>query len=316
MITPAQLEQQLQTDKLRRSSLISKLQIEKSFLTGTQAPELESIGGLDRLNQQINSTVETVKGKATSEIFGIANTLGIEGLGTSNVTLPSVCPDPVLVQQILQRRTALISQIEASATFINIVDRVLDTILQVISGTETTLNALNLIKISTATASQLLPAVPGAVSAAISYFDDIRTILTFKSDGTPKLPELKRSVNTGAAYVVRAALVFNSILSTLKVIDLFLEKCGVDLGKPSVDLVTLISRGQAVVSSSFETSYKGFTFQVTETPFSPTVNRKIGQALNSQGIVLLETDPSFTTDPQILIEELKLTIDRDNLKAN
>lgn len=316
MPTPAQLEQQLQADRLKRSSLTSKLNIEKSFSADIQAPEPQSVGGLDKLNQQINNTVEGVKGKAATEIFGMAGALGITGIGTGNINSPELCPDPLLIQQILQRRNALISQIEASAAFINIVDRVLNIISQVISGTETSLSALNLIKTSTAAASQFLPAVPGAVSAAISYFDDIRTILTFKPDGNPKLPELKRAVDTGSTYVTRAALVFNSILLTLKAVDLFLEKCGGDLGEPSEDLNTLVAKGQAVASNSFETSYKGFTFQVIEKPFSPTVNRKIGQALNSQGIVLLETDPSFTTDPQVLIEELKLIIDRDNLKAN
>ena len=39
-------------------------------------------------------------------------------------------------------------------------------------------------------------------------------------------------------------------------------------------------------------------------------------ARNKQGIVLLQTEPSFTQDPKVLVEELKLIIDRDNLKAD
>jgi len=69
-------------------------------------------------------------------------------------------------------------------------------------------------------------------------------------------------------------------------------------------------------TSIIDEVYNGFTFSIVEKQFSPTLNQKIGQAKNSQGIVLLQTEPSFTQDPQVLIEELKLIIDRDNLKAN
>jgi hypothetical protein len=62
-------------------------------------------------------------------------------------------------------------------------------------------------------------------------------------------------------------------------------------------------------------SYKGFTFTIEEVPFSPTVNRIKAIALNQGGIPLLETPLSFTTNRQTLIDELKLIIDRDDLKA-
>jgi hypothetical protein len=39
-------------------------------------------------------------------------------------------------------------------------------------------------------------------------------------------------------------------------------------------------------------------------------------ARNKDGIILLQTPPSFTTKPQILIAELKLIIDNSDLKAN
>jgi hypothetical protein len=61
--------------------------------------------------------------------------------------------------------------------------------------------------------------------------------------------------------------------------------------------------------------YQGFNLEIIEEPFSSTVNRKKAVAKNSSGIILLETPPSFTSSPSILIEQLKLIIDSSNLKA-
>jgi hypothetical protein len=69
-------------------------------------------------------------------------------------------------------------------------------------------------------------------------------------------------------------------------------------------------------NSYTDTAYKGFSFKIEEVPFSPTVNRRRALAQNSDGITLLQTELSFTSNPDILIQELKLVIDRDNLRAD
>ena len=57
------------------------------------------------------------------------------------------------------------------------------------------------------------------------------------------------------------------------------------------------------------------TLEIVKKPYNNKVNQNIGVAKNQYGIILLQTNPSFTTTPQVLIDELKLIIDRDNLKA-
>lgn len=64
-----------------------------------------------------------------------------------------------------------------------------------------------------------------------------------------------------------------------------------------------------------ETAYRGFSFEIETIPFTPTVNRTRALALNRDGIPLLQTELSFTSTPDILIQELKFIIDRDNLRA-
>jgi len=73
-----------------------------------------------------------------------------------------------------------------------------------------------------------------------------------------------------------------------------------------------IRQTQANINSG---SYNGFVIKIEEVPFSPTVTRRKAVAFNQSGIALLETPLSFTTNDQTLINELKLIIDRDNLRA-
>jgi hypothetical protein len=107
-----------------------------------------------------------------------------------------------------------------------------------------------------------------------------------------------------------------AVITVLAVVDLVLEKCGKKPNEVGANTNKLLNTIKLAATSNIDLTYRGFTFEIVEKPFSPTLKQRIGQAKNSQGIVLLQTEPSFTTDPQVLVEELKLIIDRDNLKAN
>lgn len=64
-------------------------------------------------------------------------------------------------------------------------------------------------------------------------------------------------------------------------------------------------------------SYKGFTFAIKEENNPQFVvegyKRHYGVALNSLGSIVITGQPSFTLDPNVLIQELELIIDRDGL---
>jgi len=315
MITPEQLEQQLQSDKIKRSTLTNKLGLQKAFSV-EYVQQSQSLKGLDRLNQQITAVTENIKAKAVTEIQSLSSELNIQNITSPSATPPDNCPTPEILRKVLLRRDNLMGDVESAASFVQIVGTILDNVTNVLTGTETTLQVLNILKTATATAIQAAPVVPGPVTTALSVFDDVRTLITFKADGTPKLTELKRALELGSNYSIQAGGSINKILQTVGIIDQTLVKCGQKPGKIGLETLNLASKGSRVSNNLFETSYKGFLFNVVNKPFSPTVNRTVGQATNSQGIVLLETEPSFTQNPQVLVEELKLIIDRDNLKAN
>jgi len=316
-MTPQELEQQRQQEAEVRAAEKREAALRGALAVGAVAvTAAAAFLPLDRINQTINTKIEDLKSKAISTLSSQATKLGITGLETEYPQLPDLCPSQAILDQVLAVRNALGTDIENTAKYINIVDSSLQILSPIISATEGTIDTVSLLKTATSLASKFVPVIPGAAVALISDLEDLKMRLTFKTDGTPKLPELKRGIQLGSQYVSGAALILQSILAFLKIIDSVLEKCGKKPNKLGGDIDTLLNTVKLAETSNIQSTYQGFTFEIIEKPFSPTVNRKIAQAKNSQGIVLLQTEPSFTQNPQVLIEELKLIINRDNLKAN
>ena len=62
-------------------------------------------------------------------------------------------------------------------------------------------------------------------------------------------------------------------------------------------------------------TYKGFTFDIKVKKTVEGTPQNYAIALDVRGIQVLESLPSFASDTNVLIQELKLTIDRNNLSG-
>jgi hypothetical protein len=111
--------------------------------------------------------------------------------------------------------------------------------------------------------------------------------------------------------------VITQAISLLSLLDVLINFCSTETDFPLTPVSDIIQQVtirqvQANVDSG---SYNGFVIEIEEVPFSPTITRRKAVAFNQSGIALLETPLSFTTNEQTLINELKLIIDRDNLRS-
>ena len=103
-----------------------------------------------------------------------------------------------------------------------------------------------------------------------------------------------------------------SILELLGALDLLIQKCAEEKNI-SYDLINI---ELIAIQGDVEITYKGFTFAIKlELKQNPNYPRRYAVALNQDEVILLRSTSSFTSNPQTLIDELKLIIDRDNLKA-
>lgn len=247
------------------------------------------------------------------------------------------CPPKEEVQRFITTRNNMVGSLNNLLSFI---DRYAGTLAGVSGG----LNGILLaIKIATGIASGVIastapipfPGIPPALNALID--GGLQTIekLKFKADGQQKLITIINGLTSANVSVQVFTSVLKTLICQIEALDINLIECTPELKKikdnplipdSEIDRI-LVPVSPALIEyleqidreeqeSVGNTTYRGFIFEIEEVPFSPTVNRKRANALNSDRVVLLQTELSFTLDPTVLIEELKLLIDQDNLRAD
>ena len=240
------------------------------------------------------------------------------------------CPTEDTLNTILNVRDGILSQINTTVNTLNKTKKGLEFLKQQLDLQTKAINTATdiktvaqLTKSAGIIAQGLLPIVPGAVASAIDIADttiqisdDIIKFLQFDTLGTQKILPLKTQLSTSLLYIDLSSQALLPLVDKLKSIDSILEKCGKKVTPISTDITTFISISNAVNQENTLINYQGFILDIIEKPFGNNLTQKIGVAKDSQGVVLLQTPPSFTTNPQTLISELKYLITRDNLKAN
>jgi hypothetical protein len=232
----------------------------------------------------------------------------------------NACPDAATLAKIRQQRDLIVGQL-------NKVGRVLNIITISLTGVSTFLNLLqgflkgiDLAKIAAKAAAVAFPPLAAALPALLATLSNAKTAaLIDPTTGNSRLQKYQ-SIIGGAALV--ASIIGGFILiavALLKSIDAFLEKCDPDNMN---SLLPISKEVQDIADAQLQadntqnlTTYQGFIIETETIPYTPTVNRKRAIGKNQSGIILIQTELSFTTDDQTLINELKLIIDRDNLKA-
>jgi hypothetical protein len=221
------------------------------------------------------------------------------------------CPTPTELQNLINTRNNIVGQLNNVGTKLN----TLNLSLQGVQGlTSTFTNLLSLteatkITISNAAKSLAPGTVPGAIPSAIN---DLETI---DDKILPKLEKNSAIFNTITIPTAVISNIINKLVTLLGQLDSLILLCSPSTQLDPISEIIQTTANRQIEANNSPGEYKGFIFQIETVPYTPTVNRYKAQALNQSGIVLLETELSFTTNTNTLINELKLLIDRDNLKS-
>lgn len=285
---------------------------EESLLISKLLPALP---GIEKLVEILYFKSEEIKVKYINELSKLID------------QFKGLCPPQPTLTKIINKRNNLVEALNKVYSFI-------DKISNTLSGVNTFLLVIaTIIQVAGVVLNVALlimlfaPFIPGTVAAKLaagnSTVQEVIKKIQFTSKGEQRLVPLIAQVNSAAIAIQLLANVLNNFICKLEGLDNSIKSCSkpeivnVPLKKLSPELLNFVTQVRKTTENSdIEADYRGFSFKIEEVPFSSTVNRKRALALNSDGITLLQSELSFTSTPNILIQELKLIIDRDNLKAN
>jgi hypothetical protein len=108
-------------------------------------------------------------------------------------------------------------------------------------------------------------------------------------------------------------ILLGTIIQILNQLDTLLAQCAVDQDMDLEQLnneINSLSNATVTATQSENNTYKGFRLEVkiNEKNTSKFIQR-FAQASNKQGVPVLKTEPSFASDPAVLIDQLKFIID-------
>lgn len=226
------------------------------------------------------------------------------------------CPTPERLQQLITTRNNIVGRLNNLGTKFNTISISVTGLQDANDILKNTLDTINNAKaaISIAAGAALIAPVLAPLTVILNNLETIDDKVGPLLDNS--------SINLSSAFIPAAA--FNSVISkivnALNQLDALINLCAKDALGEEANLDTISNDIQSIINSqnqgdANDGTYKGFVLQIEEVPFSNTVTRRRAVALNKFGIQVLQTELSFTTNPTTLINELKFTIDRDNLKA-
>jgi hypothetical protein len=237
---------------------------------------------------------------------------------------------PFIIKLLMPFGVAVVQAVLAKASLDKIKNQILcpkqDKILELINKRNKLVKQINNLYKAVTTMSKILI---GANIAITAIQVGILAVTVIPLPAPPAIPvgagvlqdQLKKArivVNIMTLTLAAFGAVLGIILRLLNSLDFLIQECSISQNVPfekindELNLFVNESTGISNVTAieSTNNTYKGFTLELT---LDPTSNvrypKRYAQALTRNGIPVLRTDSSFTSDPQVLLDQLKFIID-------
>jgi hypothetical protein len=236
----------------------------------------------------------------------------------SSLTTPDgLCLPEAQLNLLIAQRNNIVDNLNQIEKYLNLTTKAVGITSTTLNVLITTAKVLRGLKPAAIAAISAATPLPGPFASLVLQINEVLDSLKFDALGNSKLNKLKIIIDSTATPISLTSQFIAKAITVLGLIDIIIKKCSPNstLSSISQDLINITEAQLKASQTLNDITYKGFIIEIQEVPFSPTVNRRKAVGKNAQGIPLIETELSFTTISQILVNELKLIIDRDNLKA-
>lgn len=262
--------------------------------------------------------------KVVPPLVKMATDAGIEAL-KGFFKQPEGCPANDKILKLINTRNNILK-------VLNPTSKTLEALVKTLDVASITLNITkNVVTIS----SQIIDAYILVAPKVVPPLPVPPNIFTTKANIDDTLnPILNSLTNRVNITNIAVNIVYNiviKIIEVLNAIDLHINECSDPNNPPQLTPIDPFIQSvfdkyqesltsQVNVYTAYNTTYNGFTLEIVTGSYAPTASspklvtaKAVGK--NFGGIPIIETEYSFTTTPQVLIDELKLRIDTENLKA-
>ena len=215
------------------------------------------------------------------------------------------CPSSAKIQELIKKRNNLVKQLNNLYSSITILTK--------------TLGVTNIIISALKIGIQLVYVIPYPATGIPTIGLPPLTSGIIEITGTAK-DKLIQTLNKAGIMVsiltitsATIGVLLGTVIQILNQLDVLLAQCAVDQNMDLEQLnneINALSNATVTATQSENNTYKGFTLEVkiNEKNTSNFIQR-FAQASNKQGVPVLKTEPSFASDPTVLIDQLKFIID-------
>ena len=266
----------------------------------------------------IDILVGIIKTKTIPMAVGILIAFGISKLTQSN---RKTCPTPEELEELIRKRNKLVrqlNQIFAKIVATTALAYAFKTLSATLKGVSLSLDSIPLPQaIGTPPAKDFGGLI---FSQPYSTTAKLRTITLQIKELEKNSNELSKATLVALVFLIAAAA---TVIILLLGLDKLMQECAEENGVTQVELTAInqelldLAEEQEEDGNPVIKSVNGFIFSVETDNSNPigTLKRRFAVAKDNRGVTLLKGEPSFSSNDQILIDELIFYIQQNDLKA-
>jgi|TARA_B110000259_G_scaffold183222_1_gene228182 hypothetical protein len=259
----------------------------------------------------IKAQILSFAGVAQNKLFPLAISLmvvfGITKLEKEEQET-AVCPNNELLRELIKRRNSIVKQINQMWIVIAANTAIAALFLYLSIQLKGVKSSISAIGFPVAT-----PPGVGVPYSLIAKLEDVKELL---KDLVGISEDLKKALLISLIFLVISLII---ILRYLKRVDELIENCGGDIPMEQINAELLaIQANSQEQGNAVLTNVNGFELSVIQEDKFKVGDqyRRRAIAKNSGGITILQGEPSFSAEDQILLDELSFYIIQNNLKAD